>query len=105
MHLKNHVWERKETKQNKKTKQKQKSFYIKKEKKKLKIEQLEIFEQSMKQKKKQKKERNQRNQKKLTGDIRTLFEQKEKNFINLKDSGIMTILNIKVMVIRIETYH
>ena len=56
----------------------------------------------MKQKKKQKKERN---QKKLTGDIRTLFEQKEKNFINLKDSGIMTILNIKVMVIRIETYH
>ena len=42
-------------------------------------------------------------------DIRTLFEQdKEKNIINLKEqiiSGIIIILNVKVMVTEIETYY
>ena len=60
VHQANHVWERKETKQTKSTKH-QKSFYIIKEKKKLKLQQLETLFETEEEKKK---ERNQRGKKK-----------------------------------------
>ena len=41
-------------------------------------------------------------------DVRTLFEHEEEDYYKPKrvsNSGIIIILNMKVMVIKIETYH
>ena len=69
----------------------------------------------MEQKQKKVKERNQRKKKQIYNrlindriirDIRTFFKQEEKDYYKTKSviSGIIIIFNVKVMVIKIETF-
>ena len=84
---------------------------LKQKKRKLKIEYLEIFRHFLNRKKKKKKKLEKKNDNnrlikdRIIRDIITLFGQENIKLTKQVISGIITVLNMKVMVIKIETYH